>query len=109
MITVPEAAARICVPQGAEMSMPWCIRPQRQPNPLVMTPLTGQMKPLAETPLPLDPLRGVVGAAAAAAARAARILAPSEALAASIAARASSASWRFSVVLARRGCFLGPA
>src|SRR5918999_2789760 len=61
MITVPEAAARICVPHGAEMSMPSCIRPQRQPKPLVTTPLTGQMKPLAETPLPLDPLRGVVG------------------------------------------------
>ena len=66
-MTVPAAAARIDVPVGAAMSMPSCIRPQRQPKPLVITPLTGQMKPLDE--------RAVAGRAAAAAGRAADLLA----------------------------------
>ena len=38
------------------MSMPSCMRPQRQPKPLVIGPLTGQMSPLDEVPLPLEPL-----------------------------------------------------
>ena len=43
---VPPAAARIGVPGGASMSTPSCMRPQRQPKPLVTTPLVGQTKPL---------------------------------------------------------------
>jgi hypothetical protein len=53
--TLPLATARTAVPVGAEISMPSCMRPQRQPKPLVTTPLTGQTKPLAETPLPVEP------------------------------------------------------
>ena len=30
------------------MSMPSCIRPQRQPKPLTTGPLTGQTRPLAD-------------------------------------------------------------
>ena len=30
------------------MSTPSCIRPQRQPKPLVITPWTGQTKPAAD-------------------------------------------------------------
>ena len=35
--------------------MPSCIRPQRQPKPLVTTPFTGQMKPLDDDPSPVEP------------------------------------------------------
>src|SRR5579885_584210 len=44
-MTVPAAAAWIGVPYGTPMSMPWCMRPQRQPNGLVIGPLTGQISP----------------------------------------------------------------
>jgi hypothetical protein len=36
------------------MSIPSCIRPQRQPNPLVTGPETGQTKPAAEGPEELE-------------------------------------------------------
>jgi hypothetical protein len=32
------------------------MRPQRQPKPLVIGPFTGQISPLEEVPVPLDPL-----------------------------------------------------
>src|SRR6478736_2365787 len=47
-MTVPDAAAWIGVPYPTPMSIPSCMRPQRQPNGLVTGPLTGQMKPAAE-------------------------------------------------------------
>ena len=40
-MTVPAAAAPIGVPGRAAMSIPSCIRPQRNPNPEVSGPLTG--------------------------------------------------------------------
>ena len=54
-MTVPLAAAEIGVPVGAAMSMPSCMRPQRQPKPLVIGPLTGHTSPLEEVPFPLEP------------------------------------------------------
>src|ERR687897_54704 len=47
-MTLPDAAAAIGVPYPAAMSIPSCIRPQRQPNGLTTGPLTGQTKPLAD-------------------------------------------------------------
>ncbi len=37
------AAATTGVPMGAAISIPLCIRPQRQPNPEVKRPLAGQI------------------------------------------------------------------
>src|SRR5688572_14394544 len=92
-MTVPEAEARTDVPVGAEMSMPSCMRPQRHPNPLVTTPLTGQIRPLEETPLPDEPPPLLC---------AERICAARAALAACSAERSSWASWRSCFVSDRR-------
>ncbi len=55
-MTVPAAAAQIGVPVEAAMSMPSCMRPQRQPYPLTTGPFTGQMKPAADgAPVPVEP------------------------------------------------------
>src|ERR687887_278474 len=47
-MTTPAAAAMIGVPYGTPMSMPSCMRPQRQPNGLVTGPFTGQISPEAD-------------------------------------------------------------
>src|SRR6478736_10331079 len=44
-MTVPEAAAWIAEPYVAPMSMPSCMRPQRNPNGLVTGPEAGQIRP----------------------------------------------------------------
>ena len=64
--------------------MPSCMRPQRQPKPLVTTPFTGQMKPLDEEPSPVEPPPDPPLEA--------RICAASLALSACIASTSSSAS-----------------
>src|SRR5919197_1351549 len=64
-MTVPAAAAWIGVPYGTPMSIPSCMRPQRMPNGLVIGPCTGQMSPLAETPLPVESPDAVLRAWAA--------------------------------------------
>src|SRR6187401_42655 len=53
-MTRPDAAAATGVPVGTAMSIPSCIRPQRQPNPLVTGPETGQIIPLEERTTPED-------------------------------------------------------
>ena len=92
----PAAAARMGVPDGAAMSIPSCMRPHRQPKPLVTTPLTGQMKPLDDDPSPVEP-PPEPPLAAESAPRAA-------ALSAAMASTSSSAWWRFDRTQARTLC-----
>ena len=85
-MTTPAAAAAIGDPYAAPRSMPSCMRPQRQPNGLVIGALTGQMNPAPETCWTVE------------CACAARIFAARSALAAwrpSISS-ASARSWAFS-------------
>src|SRR5580765_1645480 len=79
-MTVPEAAARIGAPYAAPRSMPSCMRPQRQPNGLVIGAETGQTIPDDDDVTALDALPLLEVLLAAAFAWAARICAPSCAL-----------------------------
>src|SRR3954447_8024383 len=103
-MTVPDAAARIGEPYVAPMSIPSCIRPQRQPNGLVTGPEAGQIMPPED-----DDVAGALpdeARAAAAAACAARIWSPRaalEALSASI-SDASACSCALSVSSATSLC-----
>jgi hypothetical protein len=47
-MTEPAAAETTGVPLATAMSIPSCMRPQRQPKPLVTTPCTGQIRPEAD-------------------------------------------------------------